>query len=148
LCLPISGASSSSYLLTTADVGATLRVRVSAFNDAGHSSAISAASEVVRSGPKAPAHVMVIVEENRNRSEVIGASNMPYFNSLAAKYGNTTAWNGVSHPSLPNYLALISGSTQGVTDDECGYSFAGAPTIGSQLSSAGISWKAYMEDLP
>jgi acid phosphatase len=90
---------------------------------------------------------MLIVEENRNRSEVIGASNMPYLNSLAARYGNTTAWNGVAHPSLPNYLALISGSTDGVGDDGCGYSFS-APTLGSELSAAGISWKAYLEELP
>src|SRR5947209_6357683 len=43
--------------------------------------------------PQDPPHVMVIVEENRNRSKVVGASNMPYFNSLASKYGNTTDWN-------------------------------------------------------
>jgi acid phosphatase len=90
---------------------------------------------------------MLLVEENRNRSEVVGASDMPYFNSLATKYGNTTAWNGVSHPSLPNYLALISGSTQGVSDDGCNYSFP-APTLGSELSAAGIPWKAYLEEMP
>jgi hypothetical protein len=147
LCLPVLGARSASYILTPPDLAARLRVTVTAYNSAGHSSSTSAASAVV-SGAGVPAHVMVIVEENRNRSEVIGASNMPYLNSLAAQYGNTTNWNGVSHPSLPNYLALISGSTQGVTDDGCGYSFPGTPTIGSQLSTAGISWKAYMEELP
>jgi phosphatidylinositol-3-phosphatase len=110
--------------------------------------ATAASNEVVAAPQRPPAHVMVIVEENRNRGEVIGASNMPYFNSLAVNYGNTTAWNGVSHPSLPNYLALASGSTQGVTEDECGPSFPGVPTIGSQLSAAGIAWKAYMEELP
>jgi hypothetical protein len=110
--------------------------------------ASSASSEGVGAQQGPPAHVMVIVEENRNRSEVIGASNMPYFNSLALRYGNTTDWNEVSHPSLPNYLALASGSTQGVTDDGCEYSFSGVPTIGSQLSAAGISWKAYLEGLP
>ncbi len=146
-CVAIPGASSSSYLLVPLDVGATVRVRVTASNSAGHSSATSAISEVV-SGVGAQAHVMVIVEENRDRSEVIGASNMPYLNSLAAQYGNTTDWNDVGHPSLPDYLALISGSTQGVTDDGCGYSFSGIPTIGSQLSAAGIGWKAYMEGLP
>ncbi len=93
-------------------------------------------------------HVMLIVEENRNRGEVIGAADMPYFNSLAGEYGETTAWDGVGHPSLPNYLALVSGSTQGVTDDGTGYSFPGVPTLGSQLTTAGIPWKAYMEDMP
>jgi acid phosphatase len=94
------------------------------------------------------AHVMVIMEENRSRGEVIGSPEMPYFNSLVAQYGNTTSWSGVSHPSLPNYLAFISGSTQGIKDDGTGYSFPSVPTIGSQLSEAGISWKAYMEELP
>jgi acid phosphatase len=92
-------------------------------------------------------HVMVIVEENRGRDEVIGASNMPYFNSLAKKYGNTTNWDGVLHSSLPNYLALVSGSTQGIAENGCEYSFSG-PTIGSQLTQAGISWRAYAEGLP
>jgi phosphatidylinositol-3-phosphatase len=149
-CVVISGASSSSYILTTSDLDSTIRVRVTAYNAAGHSSARSAPTVAViaSQAPASPAHVMVIVEENGNRSEVIGASNMPYFNSLAAKYGNTTDWNGVSHPSLPNYLALISGSTQGVTTDGCNHSFAGARTIGSQLSAALISWKAYMEEMP
>ena len=91
---------------------------------------------------------MVIIEENRNRDEVIGASNMPYFNSLASKYTDTTSWEGIGHPSLPNYLALISGSTQGVTADVTGVSFPGVPTLGSQLSEAGIPWKAYMENMP
>jgi acid phosphatase len=90
---------------------------------------------------------MVIVEENRNRSEVIGDPEMPYFNSLATKYENTTSWDGVSHPSLPNYLALISGSTQGETEDATEVSFSGQ-TLGSQLTAAGVPWRAYMEGLP
>ncbi len=93
-------------------------------------------------------HVMVIVEENRNRGEVIGAGDMPYLNSLANRYTDTTSWEGVGHPSLPNYLALISGSTQGVTEDLTSISFPGIPTLGSQLSEAGIPWKAYLEGMP
>ena len=117
-CTSIAGGSGASHLLALADVRSTLRVRVTASNGAGDSSATSEPSELVTGLVKgAPAHVMVIVEENRNRGEVIGASSMPYFNSLASAYGNTTAWDGVGHPSLPNYLALISGSTQGVGDD-------------------------------
>ena len=92
-------------------------------------------------------HIMVIVEENRNRSEVIGNAGMPYLNSLATRYENTTNWDGVGHPSLPNYLALISGSTQGVTSDES-EPFPGVATLGSQLTAAGIPWTAYMEDMP
>ena len=148
-CASIADGTGVSHLLALADVGSTLRVRVTASNSAGSASASSEPSELVTGSVKGGApHVMVIVEENRNRGEVIGASSMPYFNSLASAYGNTTSWDGVSHPSLPNYLALISGSTQGVGDDGCSHSFPGVPTIGSELSLAGIPWKAYLEGLP
>jgi acid phosphatase len=149
-CVVIAGAASPTYVLAAGDLDSTLIVRVTASNAGGHATARSAKTGVVTAArpPASPAHVMVIVEENRNRSEVMGASNMPYFNSLAANHGDTTAWNGVSHPSLPNYLALISGSTQNVSTDGCQYSFAGPRTIGSQLSADLVSWKAYMEELP
>ena len=93
-------------------------------------------------------HVMLIVEENRNRNEVIGAADMPYLNSLASKYTDTASWEGVGPSSLADYLALISGSTQGVTENPTEISFPGVPTLGSQLSEVGIPWKAYMEDMP
>lgn len=92
-------------------------------------------------------HVLVVVEENREYGDVIGDSNAPYVNSLAQKYGLATSWYGVSHPSLPNYLAMISGSTHGVSDDGTGYVFPG-PTLVDQLAAKGVGWKAYMEDMP
>ena len=92
-------------------------------------------------------HVMLIVEENRSAPSVIGASDAPYINSLATTYGVATAAYGQAHPSLPNYLELISGSTQGVRDDGTGYSFAG-PTLVDQMTQHGISWRAYMESMP
>ncbi|HEV3124823.1 MAG TPA: alkaline phosphatase family protein [Candidatus Dormibacteraeota bacterium] len=90
---------------------------------------------------------MVILEENREYNSVIGAADAPYINSLAQQYVLSTNWFGVHHPSLPNYLALISGSTQGINDDGTGYVFNGT-NLADQLSNAGISWKAYMEDMP
>jgi hypothetical protein len=90
---------------------------------------------------------MVIVMENRESSSVLGQPDAPYINSLANSYGSATQWYGVSHPSLPNYLAMISGSTQGVQDDGTGYTFGG-PTLVDQLAGRGIGWKAYMEDMP
>src|SRR5579859_5263732 len=92
-------------------------------------------------------HVMLIVEENRSASDVIGSSDAPYINSLADRYGLATSSYGQSHPSLPNYLELLSGSTQGVTDDGTQYSFAG-PTLVDQLAQQGIRWRAYMESMP
>ncbi|MBV9526549.1 MAG: phosphoesterase [Candidatus Dormibacteraeota bacterium] len=97
--------------------------------------------------PASVAHVLVIVEENRSEESVIGASDAPYVNALASQHGLATESYGVSHPSLPNYLELISGSTQGVSDDGTGYSF-GAPTLAGQLQAAGIGWRAYMEGMP
>lgn len=91
-------------------------------------------------------HIMVVLEENRSYSEVIGNSNWPQLNALAQANGLATHYFAVAHPSLPNYLALLSGSTQGVTDDG-DYTFPG-PAFPDQLSSAGISWRAYMEGLP
>jgi phosphatidylinositol-3-phosphatase len=94
-----------------------------------------------------PPHVMVIVMENREASSVLGRPDAPYITSLATGYGQATRWYGVSHPSLPNYLAMISGSDQGVHDDGTGYTFGG-PTLVDQLAGRGIGWKAYMEDMP
>ena len=90
---------------------------------------------------------MVIMEENRNRNEVIGASNMPYLNSLASQYTDTTSWEGIGHPSEPNYVAIISGSTQGVTDDGV-HELGSRPNLAAQLTSAGVPWKGYEEGMP
>jgi acid phosphatase len=93
------------------------------------------------------AHVAVIVEENRDLYQVVGAPDMPYFNSLASAYSSFTGWRDLTHPSEPNYVAMIAGSTLGVTDDGH-YDFGTTPNLGAQLTAAGVSWKAYMEDLP
>src|ERR1043166_6501543 len=62
-------------------------------------------------------HVVVIVFENHKFEQIIGNSDAPYFNKLADKYGLATSYEAVSHPSLPNYLALTGGSTFGITSD-------------------------------
>jgi phosphatidylinositol-3-phosphatase len=114
------------------------------------SSALAGTSQVALtpSPVQTPApHVMLIVEENRSESAVIGAPGAPYINALAKRYGLATASYGQSHPSLPNYLELLSGSTWGVTDDGTGYSFTGT-TLADQLQRRGIRWRAYMESMP
>src|SRR5260221_13720018 len=65
-----------------------------------------------------PAHVFYIMMENHGYSQIIGNNaDAPYINSLAAKYNVATDFHGVTHPSLPNYLAMLSGSHQGIWDD-------------------------------
>jgi hypothetical protein len=91
------------------------------------------------------AHVVVVVMENHSYSDLAGSGRAPWENQLPAAV--LTNWYAVTHPSQPNYLALFSGSTQGVTDDSCPQSF-GAPNLGRQLLDAGLSFAAYSEDLP
>jgi phosphatidylinositol-3-phosphatase len=90
----------------------------------------------------APAHVFLIVMENRSYSQAISSG---YTAQLASQYAVATDYHGVSHPSLPNYLALTSGSTWGIADD--GFHALPAGGLGAQLTSAGIDWRAYMEGM-
>ena len=92
-------------------------------------------------------HVALIVMENKEATEVLGSSSSPYVTRLARRYGVATRSYAIRHPSLPNYLALTSGSTHGIASD-CTDCHVAARNIVDQLEAAGISWKAYMEDLP
>jgi hypothetical protein len=84
----------------------------------------------------------VIVLENRSYAQVV---NSGYISTLASQYGLATNYHGISHPSLPNYLAMTSGSTWGITDD--GWHSLPAGGLGAQLDAAGIDWRAYMEGM-
>jgi hypothetical protein len=91
--------------------------------------------------------VIVVMLENAEYGEVIGSASAPYVNSLARRYGLMTQSYAIRHPSLPNYLALTSGSTQGVESD-CTDCSVSATNIVDQLERAGITWGAYLEDFP
>jgi phosphatidylinositol-3-phosphatase len=62
-------------------------------------------------------HVVWIVMENHSYNQIIGSRDAPYITQLANRFGLATNFYAESHPSLPNYLAMTSGSTQGVVDD-------------------------------
>ncbi len=94
-----------------------------------------------------PDHVVVVVEENHSGTEIVGSPNAPYISSLAANNANFTQSYAVTHPSQPNYVALFSGSTQGLTDDSCPHSFAAA-SLGDQLIGAGLTFTGYSETQP
>lgn len=91
--------------------------------------------------------VIVVLLENAEYGEVIGSSSSPYVNALARRYGLMTQSFAITHPSLPNYLALTSGSTHGIDSDCTGCSVSSANIV-DQLEGAGRSWGAYLEDLP
>jgi hypothetical protein len=101
------------------------------------------------SNPPLPAfgHVYVIVMENEESTSIIGNSAAPYINSLAAQYGLATNYTGVAHPSEPNYLAMWSGSTQGVTDDAV-YNFGTGTTLADQVEASGRSWHVAAQNVP
>lgn len=94
-----------------------------------------------------PDHVVVVVMENHAYSDIVGRRSAPYLNGLAAQGASFTQSFAVAHPSEPNYLALFSGSVQGVTDDSCPHTFSGA-NLGRELIAAGKSFAGYSESMP
>jgi phospholipase C len=92
-------------------------------------------------------HVVVIVFENKEYGEVIGNVNAPTFNRMAQRYATLTHYYGVTHPSLPNYLALVSGSTHGIHSD-CTTCTVRGPSLADTLRLKGRTWKTYLEGLP
>jgi phosphatidylinositol-3-phosphatase len=93
-------------------------------------------------------HVFVVVEENHSYANVVGnTSEMPYLNQLISNYGLATKYYANTHPSLPNYLWLTTGSADGITSDVCGVTVT-ADNVVRELTAAGLSWKAYEESLP
>jgi phosphatidylinositol-3-phosphatase len=92
-------------------------------------------------------HVVVVVLENHGASQILGNPEAPYLNELARIGASFTDAHAVTHPSEPNYLALFSGSTQGVTSDGCPVSFDG-PNLGAALLDAGRTFVGYAEGLP
>ncbi len=95
--------------------------------------------------PSGPAHIMLIVEENRSYGDIIGnTGSAPYLNTLASTYASATNWYAVQHTSEDDYVELISGANQGLP---AGKPYA-ATTLVDELHAQGIPWKAYMENLP
>ncbi len=94
-----------------------------------------------------PSHVVIVIEENHSYNQIIGSPSAPYINSLAGQGASFTDSHAITHPSQPNYLALFSGSTQGVTSDTCPQSFSAA-NLGSELIAAGLTFTSYSESMP
>jgi phosphatidylinositol-3-phosphatase len=91
--------------------------------------------------------------ENHGLGDILGSSSAPYMNQLASTYGLALNYTAVNHPSLPNYLALVSGQEfYSWSAGDCGpspsCSAGAAPNIVDSLESRGLSWKAYMENYP
>ena len=92
-------------------------------------------------------HIVVVLMENHSFSDVIGNPSAPYINSLARSGALFTRSFAITHPSEPNYLALFSGSTQGLTDDSCPHTYPG-PNLAAALVAAGGTFTGFSESLP
>jgi hypothetical protein len=102
--------------------------------------------------PATVSHVMFILMENKSYGAVVGNSAAPYLNTtLIPGCGLATNYHNYSHPSLPNYLALTSGTAQGkAVSTDCMPASCPQPqdSIFSQLGNAGRSWRGYAEAMP
>jgi len=94
-------------------------------------------------------HVYVLMLENHSKSSVIDDPNAPYITSLAHTYTMADHYYGVTHPSMPNYIASIAGDNFGIQDDnDQNVVNLDRPNLVDQLEARHISWGAYVQDLP
>ena len=129
-----------------------VRIAALALLAAGHGSQMTSGGSHAISGSQAagraqrPAHLIVVMEENHSFEQIIGSRSAPFLNRLAGHGTLLTRYYAVTHPSLPNYVALLSGRTP-IESDCHGCTFTG-PTLIDQLEAGRISWAAYSRGLP
>lgn len=94
-------------------------------------------------------HIFVIMLENHSQSSVIDDPNAPFITSLAHQYAMADNYYGVTHPSMPNYIATLAGDNFGLQDDnDQNVVNLDRPNLVDQLEAHHISWDAYMDTLP
>jgi PKD repeat protein len=144
------GTSSDQNPAHTYTAAGTYTATLTATNGTGSSSTSSTITVSPAAAGTVPTydHIVIVIMENESYQNVIGNSTAPYINSIANSIGvNLTNAYAEAHPSQPNYLALFSGSTQGVTDDSSSsWPFTG-PNMYSQLVAAGKTFSGYSEGL-
>ncbi len=101
-------------------------------------------SLATQTAPSSVAHVVWVWMENHSYSQIIGSTSAPYINTLAGQCGLATNYSAITHPSLPNYIAATSGSSQGISDDNPPSSHPlSVASIFGQVASA-----SYEESMP
>lgn len=82
--------------------------------------------------------------ENKDASEILSGDQAPYLASLAREYAHAANYRAIAYPSQPNYLALFSGSTHGIVDNEL--HDIDAPNIADQIEAANLTWRVVLEN--
>jgi hypothetical protein len=103
-------------------------------------------------------HIFILMEENANRTStgkapyIIGNPQAPYLNSLASTYAQSSNYHGVTHPSIPNYMAATTGNVEAKISNTCHPGVGGCttsdPAIVDRVEASGRTWKAYLESMP
>jgi phosphatidylinositol-3-phosphatase len=107
-----------------------------------------AGARPAKSGVPAASNIVVVIMENRDYDLIVGDSDAPFINGTLIPEGALmTDSHAVTHPSQPNYLALFSGSTQGITDDSCPHTFS-TENFGAELLAKGAAFTGYSESMP
>lgn len=94
-----------------------------------------------------PDHIVIVIEENKSFLQIIGNKDAPFINDLARRGVLFTNSFAITHPSQPNYLALFSGSTHNISNDDCLSELSG-DNLASLLLAKGLSFVSYSELLP
>ena len=121
-------------------------VRVTAAAAPGRPTTASRTRPSTTSRPRR-AHLVVVIEENHSFEPGHRLANASRINQLAASGVSLTNFYATTHPSLPNYIALTSGDTQGINSD-CGQCDVNAPNLIDQLEAAKVSWHVYAQGFP
>jgi phosphatidylinositol-3-phosphatase len=95
--------------------------------------------------PEPETRVFVIVFENKDAAEILSGAQAPYLASLASEYAYAASYRAITYPSQPNYIAMFSGSTHGVVDNEL--HDIDAPNLADQVEDAGLSWQVAAENM-
>jgi acid phosphatase len=91
-------------------------------------------------------HVFLVVLENHSFSQVMGSPSMPFLNSLATQFSVADNYFANTHPSIGNYFMLSTGTIP--TNDDAFTGTVSNDNLVRALTSAGKSWKAYLQSLP
>ena len=114
------------------------------------------------------AHIVVVLDENKNYDQILDPVAAPEISALAKTYGVATRFYAEVHPSEANYVALLGGDTFGIQDDDAYYCRRGstrplcdgaaapgypdhtlqARHLGDQLRAEGLDWRGYYESIP
>jgi acid phosphatase len=91
--------------------------------------------------------VLTIVEENHSLDQM--KRQMPYLDGLAERFAYADHYTAITHPSLPNYIAIAGGHTAGILNDAApaAHVIRGQSIFGQALA-AGKTAKVYEESMP